>query len=270
MKENSSDTRRYHAKSGYVGNTARDYDRKRKKRRKWRLELSAVDQMVSRFDAGSSVLDLPLGTGRFLSCYEAGKHRVLGLDISQDMLAQAEAKIRAAKEVVIHTALADAETIPLADQSVDYIVCIRLLNWVTDPAMEKIVAEFKRVARKGIVLGFRTYRPMTGGEFFLLGLRDIIPFPRHIKKWMIGAHRFYKRAQGKLLSIVRKPAENAAAKPLLNKAAVFSGSNHYDKAKMMEKFQGMGMTVLQEIPIDKSASYGKRRVNPYSIYYLGL
>jgi ubiquinone/menaquinone biosynthesis C-methylase UbiE len=256
----------YHAKSGYRGKTAQDYDRKRRKRKKWRLELDAVETMITHFDAGSSILDLPLGTGRFLPLYKPGNHRVLGLDISLDMLQQARDKLQ---ENVRQPAMAmgDGENIPLKDLSVDYVVCIRLLNWLTHEAMKKVIAECDRVARKGMVIGFRTRKPMTAADFIKMGLIELMPTPRHLKKWGIALHRFTMKVKGKLLKIARQTVKKE--KPQTD-TPLFSGSNIYDRQAMLKLFSHMQMEVIAEIPIDRTASFGKRTVNPYSIFYLAF
>ncbi len=255
----------YHAKSGYKGSVAESYDRKRQKRKKWKLEIAALEKIVSSFAASSLLLDLPLGTGRFMPLYQRGKHRVLGIDISLDMLQQARAKAGEADLTTTGFAMGDAESIPLADNAVDYVVCIRLLNWVTHPVMKKVIQEFHRVARKGIVIGFRTYQPMGMTDYICLGLRDMVPTPSHLKKWFIGLHRFFNKVKGKLLS-VRHPAKHTTSPG----KKILTGSHYYEKAEMLALFSRMNMAVTTEIPIDKTASYSKRMVKPYAIYYLRL
>ena len=102
--------------------------------------------MVDEFEVGTSILDIPLGTGRFLQCYEKGEHFVIGVDKSKDMLLQAKKK--AANSNLVQMMLGEAEHIPLGDKSVDYAICIRLFNWVPQLVLKQMLIELQRVAKK--------------------------------------------------------------------------------------------------------------------------
>ncbi|MCP4155721.1 MAG: class I SAM-dependent methyltransferase [bacterium] len=256
-------TIKYQARSSYKGDVAAAYDRKRAKRIKWKREMAAIQKAAAEFETGSSILDIPLGTGRFLQCYTKN-HTVYGIDISQDMLIEAENKAPEG-EMTLHMILGEAERIPLPDKSVDYVVCIRLLNWVTQPIFEEIIPEFSRVARKGVVIGYRCQEPMTFGDFLRLAPASIVPTPQHIARWWNTTKRFTKKVTGKIKSIL--PTKNKTTQQAKNKK-VFTGSSLYDPKETEAFLQKQGLTLNQSWHIDTLPLFSKRKIRPYSIYSL--
>lgn len=263
-----SKTVKYHARWGYKDKTAEDYDRKRSKRKKWKREMAAIQTLASEFEPGASVLDIPLGTGRFLPLYSAGGHAVYGIDISGDMLRQAVEK-KSSHHNNVYMVMGEAEHIPLPDNSIDYAVCIRLLNWVTKPVFNEVVKELLRVARKGIILGYRSEVPMTPWDFIRMGAVSILPTPRHIARWAKGWIRFYRRVKGKIKSmVIKKNGENRNKSG--NKQKVFRGSTYYDPAKAGAFFEQLGLITNRQFPIDTLPAFLKYKKRPYSIYELKL
>lgn len=129
----------------YQGRTvAKNYDNIRKGRRRWRDENIAVENAMK--GARGSVLDVACGTGRFFPLYKIMKLKVTGVDCSQAMLNEAQAKMRTADVQV-----QDATVLPFGDRSFDYVVCVRLLNLVDEPSLKKILGHLCRIARKQIV-----------------------------------------------------------------------------------------------------------------------
>lgn len=89
--------------------------------------------------AGAVVLDLACGTGRWgLLARERGARRVIALDNSLPMLEVAELPLRA---------LAHVEQVPLADESVDGVICGLALGHL--PSLDQAVAEIGRVLKPG-------------------------------------------------------------------------------------------------------------------------
>lgn len=146
----------YSAKSDYKGEVAARYLEKRTGDRKWRLEQQIIGGLIKGLPAGRRVLDVPVGTGRFLEFYAASGHEIFGLDISRDMLAQSQSSPHTPRGLIE----GDVERLPLRDKSVDYVICVRLLNWLPLPAFAQAVSEFKRVARHGMILHVRVVAPV--------------------------------------------------------------------------------------------------------------
>jgi ubiquinone/menaquinone biosynthesis C-methylase UbiE len=131
----------------YFGEKASRYDEGRETEEKWQREHAAVRDFL----AQGTVLDIPVGTGRFLSLYREMGLTFKGMDVSEEMMAQAWAKDPAAD-----ISFGDIMRIPLPDRSVDIAVCIRLLTLIDTPDMVAAMKELGRVARSRIILSIKT------------------------------------------------------------------------------------------------------------------
>lgn len=91
------------------------------------------------------VLDIACGTGEFeqLILTEHSEQNMVGVDISEKMLAIAQQKLQAYPNVTL--SLASAEHLPFADQSFDVIVSASAFHYFENPAIA--LAEMKRVLK---------------------------------------------------------------------------------------------------------------------------
>lgn len=140
----------YSARQHYRGDVAERYNDERVGDLKWELEQKVMARLIGELPQRASILDVPLGTGRYLPFYERGGHRVIGLDVSGDMMRQARLGA-----TLIGALIGDVTRIPLADRSVDYVVSTRLMNWLPPDVFARAIAEIARVARVGVLLGIR-------------------------------------------------------------------------------------------------------------------
>lgn len=128
--------------SAYVGAKATKYDKVRNDAKKWSDEHDTIQLYMKDLKPGTTVLDVPVGTGRMLKFFEKCKFEVTGVDTSDDMLALA-GKIKV-KNVVLKKG--DATKLEFKDASFDAVLCLRLLHLVPEKTMQKIVKELTRVA----------------------------------------------------------------------------------------------------------------------------
>lgn len=127
----------------YYGDIARRYDQERCHTMRWAKEQIAVFDMIY----GGSVLDVPIGTGRYVEIYRRrGAGSIVGVDISDDMLAQATLKYPG-----LNVMRGSIFKLPFPDKSFDNVVCTRLLDWLTPDDMARAIKELRRVARTLIV-----------------------------------------------------------------------------------------------------------------------
>jgi ubiquinone/menaquinone biosynthesis C-methylase UbiE len=94
-------------------------------------------------------LDAACGTGRFAEFLAMRGHQVIGVDSSPDMLSHARRRV---PDGEFH--LAALDQLPLADNSVDVIVCALALVHV--PRLQPALAEFARVLRPAATWSSRT------------------------------------------------------------------------------------------------------------------
>lgn len=137
----------------YVGATATGYDAKREQSQKWQDEDRIVRDMLSDIAPGSWVLDVPVGTGRFIPFYEEKRFQVIGVDASEDMLREAAAKVTIPK--IVRLCVGDVRELGRYDKSVDAAVMVRLTRWLTPDDRHRAMTELQRVARKRIVVTAR-------------------------------------------------------------------------------------------------------------------
>ena len=99
---------------------------------------------------GDVVLDLGSGAGfdSFLAARKVGKTgKVIGVDMTPEMIAKARANAKAGKYDNIEFLLGDIEALPLPDCSVDVAISNCVINLVPDK--EKVFQELNRVLRPG-------------------------------------------------------------------------------------------------------------------------
>lgn len=131
------------SKRRYRGKGATGYDAKREGSNKWKMEDVGVRELLP--PDVESVLDVPVGTGRFASLYSERGLTVTGLDTSPDMLREAY------KKGLSTLRLGDIRYMPFKDGAFDVAVCIRLFAWLEPEVVQQSLKELARVARVLIV-----------------------------------------------------------------------------------------------------------------------
>ena len=94
----------------------------------------------------TSILEVGVGTGLTLTHYPASSS-VVGIDISEEMLEIARERADALADRCIHLAAMNAESMDFPDGCFDCVAIPYVLSVTPNP--EKLVAEIRRVCRKG-------------------------------------------------------------------------------------------------------------------------
>jgi len=126
------------------------------------LQRNVCKELLQRLDLTSIkpsvILDVGCGTGwgtqDLLKKYK--KAKVISLDLSPEMLKQTKSKGGWLRKPTL--LCADAEEIPLEDESVDLIFSSLMLQWCD---YKKVFAEFKRLLKPEGLLMFSTFGPDT-------------------------------------------------------------------------------------------------------------
>lgn len=162
-----------HGADKYYGPIASGYDAKREKDEKWIVEQKIITDMLSDLPAGTTVLDCPVGTGRFLEFYRERGFKFLGIDLSGDMLVQSALKCGASPEdlqqwiamskqagaiipVTIDTdkgelCQGDVRNTGLPDKCVDAAINCRISRWLAPGDCQVMFKEMQRVSRKHVI-----------------------------------------------------------------------------------------------------------------------
>jgi SAM-dependent methyltransferase len=195
--------------TAYTGAAATGYDARRAPTTKWLGEDSAVDELLRVVTAGSTVLDMPVGTGRFLKLYRKRGMTIVGRDISPDMLKAARAKLEEVDELEeLHgngeagwtdctLQLGDIRAIPDDDDTYDCALSSRFLNWVDARGLEEVLGELRRVSKRYLIVGIRHQVPTR--DLLLNGPKGL---RRFVTRYLLDFRRSLRR-------LLRHPKANA-------------------------------------------------------------
>ncbi|MEO7067469.1 MAG: class I SAM-dependent methyltransferase [Rhodanobacter sp.] len=125
---------------------AKTYDRDRAVEPLWHIENAYVTALLNRVPA-SSILDAPVGTGRFLDLYSAPTSEVVGVDLSASMLEEAARRIAVCKASKVTLMKASVTSLPLNDAQFDLVICWRLLHLLPQETLVDVFRELRRVCR---------------------------------------------------------------------------------------------------------------------------
>jgi len=249
-KEDSPLNKNYTARTHYKGEVAKSYLLNRTSSLKWKTEQKIMNKVISNLPKGSWILDVPVGTGRLLPFYSEGNYPVYGMDISKDMLLESKESHKDMDNIKDFIE-GNAEDIPLPDDSVDYVVCLRLLNLVPLQVAENIIKEFNRVSRKGVIVEIRVTENLSRLSLIQKMLTD----PRtHFNRLVYPYYSWLKN----ILSILGKKKDEEQAQ----------GSENYflhETNDFNRILSEVGLIAKEVIEVDKGLDYKKRQYKPLII-----
>ena len=135
----------------YDGGVAVNYDAVRERERHWWFE----DEFVKRYfqkHTVDSLLDLPVGTGRFFRHYR-GVKQLTGVDISEHMLIEARRKANLlSPETVLTLETGDVFALKYPDRSFQATIVWRLFHLLSPEALPAAVKELCRVTQSDLIV----------------------------------------------------------------------------------------------------------------------
>src|SRR3954468_13324248 len=173
-KEDGYDYKRDFYRSSQV---ADDYDfhrfstpeRQKRNARKW----AAIQKALSLTTGVRTILDLPCGTGRFTGALARSGYEIIGSDISMEMLGKASSIPDGRQPNIRGYLQANAEALPLRNDSLDCVVCIRFMMHVDPAHRVNMLREVARVSARWVIVHSRhkyTFRYVLTHIFGRLGL----------------------------------------------------------------------------------------------------
>jgi ubiquinone/menaquinone biosynthesis C-methylase UbiE len=144
----------YNGKEAYYGEIAKNYEKDRISQSIWEKEQQWVSTFLDTIPSKSSILDIPVGTGRFIPNYQKKNFTIFGIDISKDMINQARKKLDSPYTTQTKYVLkeGDAENLEFETGAVDYIICFRLFHLIPLENIIQISKEFFRVCNTKVVV----------------------------------------------------------------------------------------------------------------------
>ena len=144
----------------------------------------------SRVERGAVVVEVGAGTGNFLKLFAGFASRLIAVDLTHRMLAQARAQTPAIDSVV-----ADGARLPLESRSIDLVASAQSFHHIPEPL--HILKEMKRVmAPRGRVLIVDQTAPESFEQAAAMNELEIVRDPSHAASRPPSAFRILMTAAG--------------------------------------------------------------------------
>ena len=244
----------YPARSRYKGSFAEDYLAGRVHDPRWEREQEAIEGFLRKCAPGSTIVDVPFGTGRFVDFYAQCDHVVYGLDVSRDMMNQARSTAQQ-QHARLEPVLGEIEVLPLRDRSIDHVVCVRFLNWVPLPVVDRILGEFARVARKDVLVHVRVRKPLGPAALARTFAHEAVTQPVPLLRRFVGAAR--QSAAQSLRTLMGRPRPDETY-----------GYALHDAEDLDAVIRGHGFEIVETVLIESETAYSRSQIEPLYVFVL--
>ena len=136
----------------YHGDVARDYLKKRLQQESWHREQAVVGELLGTLPEGITVLDVPVGTGRFVEMCDDRRMSVTGVDISQDMLDMARETLGDELYGRCRMIKGSADELPFDAAAFDLVICFRFFGLIPLALSERVMKELRRVCGRWMII----------------------------------------------------------------------------------------------------------------------
>lgn len=147
----------------YFGKIATEYDIEREHEPLDVRDQEIVESILDKFPRGTSLLDVPAGTGKYIKATIDRGIIYKGVDVSDDMIKQAHLKLSILGDQAenVDLRVSDARKLPFEDNSIDYILSVKFIKYLSTLQMfEDVLKEFERVVKIGAFIQVETRTTM--------------------------------------------------------------------------------------------------------------
>lgn len=137
----------------YTRKVAEQYEAIRQNDRYWSWENGALNHCLDLYCTAGRIADCPVGTGRFMEIYSQRDLPVLGIDLSQAMLDEAEKKAEAIEHMhQVELIQGDVSSLTLDHPVARALVCFRLLHLISDKRLDEVIKGIATIPSEYIFL----------------------------------------------------------------------------------------------------------------------
>lgn len=112
-----------------------------------RFERQIVKLVLSKLPSNSLIVDVPCGLGRFSDIIIQLGHRYVGMDVNFEGARYASERL----DKSLPTMQASIFSLPLANNSADFVISVRMMHHFQSVEIEQALKEFSRIAPQGLV-----------------------------------------------------------------------------------------------------------------------
>ena len=137
----------------YKSKVVENYERLRKKDRYWSWENDFLKSFLAKSKNLNSIIDIPIGTGRFLEFYKKYTFDIYGVDISADMLKKTKEKIlkyNLEKRVTLKKHNISSNDFIMSNAKVT--ICFRLFHLLKKSEIKIVIENFAKFTDEKIIL----------------------------------------------------------------------------------------------------------------------
>ena len=122
-----------------------------------RFERKIAKLVLSKLPSNSVVIDVPCGLGRFSDIIIQQEHRYVGIDLNFGNVRYAAKRLNI---ISLPTIQASILELPLANNSADFVFCVRMFHHFSTKQIERAFQEISRVAPQSLITFYnrRTWR----------------------------------------------------------------------------------------------------------------
>lgn len=172
----------------YFGQTAKEYDAKRRHSRTWAAESDAFQdlfQTAARTSPIRSVVDIPCGTGRWIPFFQGRQIDYTGVDVSRDMIAIAAREIRRPDAESVRIVEQDCfQYLPAHRNEFDLAVSTRFLNWWDTDAAVSIIESLCGASKKFVIIHIRVHE-----NALQVAFRRMVKWPKFVARYAAAVFR---------------------------------------------------------------------------------